>query len=143
MRKITATLALALCLLGCAAVVELAPSSEPVKLQTYSLVGVQACCIPCIAGPLVPDEATGTAIRVEAAAGDFGGCGVRPDSGMGRSPEVTRTEPVTWPVGYTGRRVGSVVEILNTKGEVVARTGERYVCQQEAASKAYICDTGE
>jgi hypothetical protein len=32
-------------------------------------------------------------------------------------------EPVAWPAGYTGRRVGSEVEVLNRQGNVVAVTG--------------------
>jgi hypothetical protein len=35
-------------------------------------------------------------------------------------------KPVMWPVGYTGRWVGSEVEVINDKGEVVATTGRRY-----------------
>ena len=40
---------------------------------------------------------------------------------MGKS-----TVPVRWPKGYTSRRIGDQVEVLDTAGRVVARTGRRY-----------------
>ena len=34
--------------------------------------------------------------------------------------------PLTWPLGYTGRWVGTEVEVLNPAGNVVLTTGQRY-----------------
>jgi hypothetical protein len=34
-------------------------------------------------------------------------------------------EPIQWPLGYTGRRSGQEVEILNRAGKVLYRTGTR------------------
>ena len=36
------------------------------------------------------------------------------------------TVPVIWPAGYTGRKSGDQVEVLDTTGHVVARTVQRY-----------------
>ena len=36
------------------------------------------------------------------------------------------TVPVRWPEGYTARRSWGQVEVLDTAGRVVARTGQRY-----------------
>jgi hypothetical protein len=36
------------------------------------------------------------------------------------------TRPVMWPTGYTGRRAGPEVDVLNREGHVVATTGRRY-----------------
>jgi hypothetical protein len=42
--------------------------------------------------------------------------------------------PVMWPPGTTGRQVGSEVEVISKRGEVIARTGNRY--QIEGAGSA-------
>jgi hypothetical protein len=42
--------------------------------------------------------------------------------------------PVMWPPGTTGRQAGSEVEVVNKKGDVIARTGNRY--QIEGAGSA-------
>jgi hypothetical protein len=42
--------------------------------------------------------------------------------------------PVMWRPGFTGRQAGSEVEVVNSAGEVVARTGNRY--QIEGAHSA-------
>ena len=126
MRRAAIALALAAVLAGCA------PTGEPVKLMTLSTIATAACCVPCVAGVLLPDEDIGTVIRVDKAGGGFSGCELHPTQGMS-------TEPVAWPAGHTGRRVGSEVEVLNGNGEVVATTGQRYECFQEWTSKAYLC----
>lgn len=57
---------------------------------------------PCYVGPLggllVADPRTGTAIG---------------------------SQPLVWRTGYTGRRVGSEVEVIDEHGEVVATTGQQ------------------
>ena len=125
-RSAAIALALPLSLLGCA------PTGEPVKLMTLTTIGTALCCVPCVAGVLVPSEDIGTVIRVDKAGGGFSSCELHPTQGI-------RTEPVAWPAGHTGRWVGSEVEVLNGKGEVVATTGQRYECFQEWSSKAYLC----
>lgn len=37
--------------------------------------------------------------------------------------------PVMWPVGYTARMAGEQVEVLDTRGQVVATTGRLYILQ--------------
>lgn len=39
-------------------------------------------------------------------------------------------KPAVWPVGYTGLRVGSEVEVVDDSGKVVATTGSRYYFSQ-------------
>ena len=40
-----------------------------------------------------------------------------------------------WPIGMTGRRVGSEIEVLDSAGEVVATTGRRYFISQARVAK--------
>jgi hypothetical protein len=40
--------------------------------------------------------------------------------------ENNRQTPVMWPIGYSGRLSGGQIEVVNTEGSVVARTGNRY-----------------
>ncbi len=39
-------------------------------------------------------------------------------------------KPAMWPLGYTGRRVGAEVAVLDASGRVVAMTGRRYYFSQ-------------
>ncbi len=73
-------------------------AQEPVTLRT----GSAECYDPTV-GDLEFDPGTGS---------------ITLDEGGGR-------EPVQWPTGYTGRRSGSQVEILNRTGKVLYRTGTR------------------
>jgi hypothetical protein len=83
----------------------------------------------------LPDGDSGTVVRVEEES--VGGDEYRPDEGF-------RPEPVTWPEGYTGRRLlGGEVEVLNEKGEVVVRTGEAVVCVQGFSVKGWFCEAAE
>jgi hypothetical protein len=97
MRRVTTTLALGLCLLGCG------PSVLPGD-RVALLTGVEGCYAgaqsPSYAGVLVPDPEYGTRID-------------------GR--------PVMWTVGYTGMRLPTgEIAVLNTSGEVIATTGKAY-----------------
>lgn len=78
-------------------------AGEPVALATQSKLG---CFVANTTGLLVPDASTGTAIVSE---------------DMSRT-----TAQVLWPVGFTARRSGDQVEVLDRGGHVVARTGQRY-----------------
>ena len=80
----------------------------PVTLRTGSLSSNPAmveCYTSGILGDLVTDDAAGTAIL--------------------DPQENGRRVPVTWPLGWTGRRTVSGVEVLDTSGNVKARTGTR------------------
>lgn len=140
-RRIATFLALALCLAGCA--------GEPVKLLTYSgSTGIHGTDVSVVSGLLLPDEQFGTVIRVEGEGRAV--LGIMPDGlGYGDPEEYLlpvddgRTLPVTWYPGYTGRLAGSEVEVLNAKGEVVARTGVRYVCAHHVDGSWGACEPAE
>ena len=89
-------LVLALALAACA-------PGEPVKLATNPTG--QGCFLASTIGLLIPDRVAGTAIVQE---------------DMGKA-----TVPVSWPAGYTGRRSGNDIEVVDSAGHVVARTGQR------------------
>ena len=133
MRRITTTLALAMCLLGCTN----EPVGEPVRLLTYGpVVGVWACCTPHAAGLLLPDEEIGTVLRVEEMSHGWGevlGPMLEGD------PDLI---PVSWPPGSTGRWSGSEVVVLDASGGVVARTGGRHTCWQDA-TQHWHCEPSE
>lgn len=76
----------------------------PVPLLTNS--GEPVCDLDGTTGMLIVDPKAGTAI-------------VQEDHGQG-------TVPVVWPAGYAARKSGDQVEVLDTTGHVVARTGQRY-----------------
>src|SRR5436190_222573 len=109
LRRVTTTLALALCLAGCFAVAppgeSTAPLGEPVQLLTdnadkYTVnadgtLHIACGLLPSIAD-LIADPTYGTALK--------GGTG------------STRA---MWLPGYTGRRVGSEVEVLDRDQKVV------------------------
>jgi hypothetical protein len=62
---------------------------------------------------LLADAEFGTVIRVE---GGFMAYPVR-------FPDIGETVPVMWPSGYSGRWLGSEVEVSTKEGDVVATTG--------------------
>lgn len=126
MRRNAIALALAVLLAGCA--------GERVKLLTSTAIGANLCCVGLVSGVLLPDEQYGTVLKVE----KRGVIGVLPIVPIGATPpnvehelspvEDGETVPVTWQEGYTGQLLlGGEVVIVNSKGEVVARTGLRYV----------------
>ncbi len=79
-------------------------AGEPVALATDSQH--LGCFVANTTGLLIVDATAGTAIVSE---------------DMSRT-----TAQVLWPAGYSGRRSGDQVEVLDGTGRVVARTGERY-----------------
>ena len=79
-------------------------SGEPVTLLTGN--PQPGCYLANTTGMLIIDAQAGTAIVSE---------------DMART-----TVPVRWPAGYTGRKNGVRVEIVDAAGRVVARTGQRY-----------------
>jgi len=101
-RRLTATLALALLLLGCGLV---APRGEPVQLLTGAMPFDPDQCPDSALAQLLVDPQYGTALA------EYGG---------------SRT-PVMWRPGFTGRRVGSKVVVLDATGNVVATTGQSYL----------------
>ena len=104
----TIVLALALCLVGCG---WLPPLSDPVQLITGP-PHHNGCFAADVSGLLVVDPTYGTAI-----AGNH-------------HPSMVNLgdEPVTvaWRPGFTARRSGSEVEVVNPQGFVVATTGRSY-----------------
>ena len=114
MLRVIGSVALALSLLGCYAGGEGAPPGEPVPLLTGDL--------GCYAGgeggptaPLLAESQYGTSF--------FG-------------------KPVMWPAGYTARRRGSEVEVLDTEGKVKATTGRTYHISQAYAPALIPDDDG-
>lgn len=105
MRRVTTTLAMALCLLGCGS------PGAPVELLHFE--GSAGAC--SIAGgyevDLIADPTYGTV------AGDD-------TKAFGMVSDVGR--PIWWPTGYTGRRFGSEVVVYDSDGKEVARTGRQY-----------------
>ena len=100
--RLLVTLSIALAVAGCA--------GPPVTLLTGPNPfaddnGTTGCYTNFAVGKLVVDATYGTAITDESIGG---------------------TGPVLWPTGYTGRRSGSEVEVVDREGHVVARTGNRY-----------------
>ena len=85
------------------ALVLAACAGDRVALATQNELG---CLVANTTGLLVPDPSAGTAIVSEDMA--------------------ETTAQVVWPAGFTGRRNGDRVEVLDRGGHVVARTGERY-----------------
>jgi hypothetical protein len=69
--------------------------------------------------PLVADPTYGTAISV-----------------TNGNDQVTT--PVAWPRGFTGRRVGSEVEVLDPHGNVVATTGHNFTVSGGYASEGLM-----
>ena len=101
MRRVTATLLLALCLLGCAlagGTVKLATNEGPVSTEA------RGCFTFPYTGELIVDRTHGTALEE--------------DEGV-----IT---PLMWPPGFTARWIGSEVEVLDPAQNVVATTGQRY-----------------
>lgn len=112
MRRTVTNLALALCLVGCgAAPVSTSDAFELPHGQGPANGRNGVCSLGWwTSGRLVVDGNGGTSIIVEG--GDFGTVGA--------------PFQVLWWPGFTGRRVGSEVEILDPDGKVIATTGRRY-----------------
>jgi hypothetical protein len=84
--------------------------SDPVQLVTGfpTMIGDNGGCFTdSAAGPLLVDPKYGTAI-------------------IDTDVHSTGPVPVAWRLGFTGRRVGSEIEVLDPKGNVVATTGHMY-----------------
>lgn len=105
MRRGITALALALCLLGCGSPV--LPWDRVELLTDNGNPPAPGCFTAAAGGPLIVDRTYGTAIIV---------------GEVGSNPPV----PVMWPLGFSGRRVGSEVEVLDPDGMVVATTGRPY-----------------
>jgi hypothetical protein len=103
MRRVIATLGLALCALGCGSTT---PRAAQVPLPTDETVAAygQSCILMHQVVDVTADPTTGT-------------------------PVLTHVGQVRWPKGFTAWRVGSEVEVLDSSGNVVLTTGSRYwVC---------------
>ena len=100
MRRLVTALALAVCLFGCGS------AGEPVELLTDVTAGPGGCWLNAYQSneELVAHPEYGTAIKYGSGA----------------------IEAAVWPRGFTARRNGSEVEVLDASGAVVATTGRRY-----------------
>lgn len=98
--KLVLTLVLGVLAAACGGSVSLLTGNGGLGSATDGMVG---CYTNFAQGQLVVDAAYGTAIV-----------------------ENGRATPVMWPRGSTARQSGSDVEVVDTKGTVVARTGSRY-----------------
>jgi hypothetical protein len=81
---------------------------EPIHLVTGSPIGGRGCFTFAAQGMLVVDQTYGVAIVVA--------------NGPGPSTRAI----VAWRPGFTGRRVGPEVAVVNPDGQVVATTGRSY-----------------
>ena len=112
MRRITATLALTFGLVGCASLLiapspapPTAPPGEPVELLTGVMpFDEDECVVDDLVAVLLVDPKYGTAV-----AGTVG-----------------QRFPVMWRPGFTGRRVGSEVVVVDPEGRLVATTGQSW-----------------
>jgi hypothetical protein len=113
--RITAAAVAASFLVGC---LPLHPPGDAVELlvggPSFTVPnerGETGCFTYAVIGDLVVDPTYGTAIDI----------GAKYANGNPAPPE-----PVIWPEGFTGRRVGSEVMVLDRGGQVVAITGRVY-----------------
>jgi hypothetical protein len=95
-------------LLALAAILSFGPPGHNVTLKTGSLYpdeppGMVGCYTSGTSGQLVVDDVAGTAIIETQSAHRYA---------------------VTWPIGYTGRSSMGRVEVIDTRGQVVTRTGD-------------------
>jgi hypothetical protein len=104
--KHLATIVVALCLVGCG---WLPPNGDPVQLITAPHL---ECFAADVSGLLVVDPTDGTAIVANN------------HPSMLQLSDVPVT--VAWPPGFTARRSGSEVEVLDPQGNAVAITGRNY-----------------
>jgi hypothetical protein len=83
------------------------PNGDPVRLLTGPPGDWGGCFTDSASGPLIVDPKYGTAIV---------------------DNDVHAVSPVTvaWRPGYTARRIGSEVEVLDPQGNTVASTGRSY-----------------
>jgi hypothetical protein len=101
---------LALFVLGCGPSGAEVQEGVPIRLLTGDYQGMASgggCFTYWATGPLSVDATSGTAI-------------------IDTDADATTTEPVMWRPGFTGRRVGSEVEVLDPNGNVAAVTGRNY-----------------
>jgi hypothetical protein len=101
-RRIVATLVLALGFLGCSE----RPKAEQVPLVTVELQQPSCCWLFYAVVDVVADPEFGTVVK---------GSGV----------------PLRWPTGYTGWRAGTEIKVMDAGGNVVLTTGSRYRIEPE------------
>jgi hypothetical protein len=89
------------------------------------LSGLSGRPVPLLTGwgPLAPQDDDKTGCYTNFAVGQLV---VDAEFGTALIEAGREAVPVMWPPGTTGRQVGSQVEVINKRGEVVARTGSRY-----------------
>jgi hypothetical protein len=109
MKRIAATLAIGVLVVGCGLLPE----------------QVQPEQVPLLTGD--PEHGGCYSLEIESP------LSVDPTYGTGSGPHIVQqgdwVQVVAWRPGFTGRRVGSEVEVLDPQGNVVATTGHTYRLQ--------------
>ena len=139
LRRVTTTLALALCLLGCAA----AQSGLSATPSGGSAAPLEAPVSAAPSSDAVSPAASSDNVKLATAEGEFpvqsdgvvrcpydhsnvGLLIVNPEYGTA-AQNGDGTHPLIWPLGYMARRLaGGEVEVLSRNGAVVATTGKKY-----------------
>ena len=106
-KRVAAILAVAMLLIGCGTL------REPVPLLAGPPGGFGGCFTNSASGPLIADPKYGTAMIDEIMVRVTGT----------RPPAI----PVAWRAGFTARRSGAEVEVMDPQGNVVAITGRSYL----------------
>jgi hypothetical protein len=115
MKRLGVAMLVAVSLFGCSSkpsdVPHPAPSGDPVQLVVGAMPFDADECTPgTIVARLVADGHDGTSLDVFA-----------------NYTTSTTSMPVMWPPGFTGRRVGSEVVVVDPDGNAVATTGQSYL----------------
>jgi hypothetical protein len=104
MKQVAAALALGLVVMGCGLTADRVQLVTGVPTAEQGNNGQTGCFLFQMDGRLIFDPSFGTEVLSDS----FG------------------TVPVAWRPGFTARRAGSEVEVLDRDGNVVAITGQRY-----------------
>ena len=109
-KRVFVTLVLAMVAVGCA----LLRDRVPLLAGDYDGMASSGACFASMSvrGPLVVDPTYGTAVM---------------DGVVIEGATSAHVVPVAWRPGFTARRSGPEVEVLDPQGNVVAVTGRRYV----------------
>ena len=114
-RRVLAGLALVALVVGWAAWVQPWAPRVPLLTQSGPFWASYACPADGgMSGELVADDTNGTAL-------------------------APLHKPVMWPPGFTARRVGSEVQVLDGLGRVVATTGQTYEIDGGGDQSPYWC----
>jgi hypothetical protein len=108
-------LAVALLLAGCGSLLPPGPVHLLTGDPSVVVGGPSSCFMDTAEGPLTADPTYGTLIEIR-----------HEEIIVGDEESPYPRLPVVWLPGFTGRWVGSEVEVLDPQGRVVATTGRTY-----------------